>query len=316
MNLNRTTDSAGSYRELVVVKAYKAELRDRCRHRVEAIEPAGIGSELRPLCLEHLPDRLLGQLRMGMHLGVGDAFIEQPRVQFVKILEPQTRREEPLTDQPDLVLDLPLLPARCRRAGDRVDEVMAAHLQEAAIVQETLADEDRLHRRLHVVVDAALACSLEQGKSPIVRVEHHPLRLAGIGAHEQHAAVTEPDVGSLHDYRHAAQQDALVAPVELVGFARSKAQRDICCSRRCSALVAPTVAETPDSIVSTVVAKPSQLLEQSDQRQTFARRLAFVRQQQLIEFVPPRANLWKRLRLSLVAELGRFRSDDLPYDLP
>jgi hypothetical protein len=29
-----------------------------------------------------------------MHLGVGDAFIQQPSVQFVKILEPQTRREE------------------------------------------------------------------------------------------------------------------------------------------------------------------------------------------------------------------------------
>ena len=51
-----------------------------------------------------------------MHLGVGDAFIEQPGVQFVKILEPQTRREEAFADQPDLVLDLTLLPARCRRA--------------------------------------------------------------------------------------------------------------------------------------------------------------------------------------------------------
>jgi hypothetical protein len=33
--------------------------------------------------------------------------------------------------------------------------VMAAHLQEAAVVEALLADEDRLHRRLHVVVDAA-----------------------------------------------------------------------------------------------------------------------------------------------------------------
>jgi hypothetical protein len=32
---------------------------------------------------------------MAMHLGVGDAFIEQPGVQLVKILEPQTRREDP-----------------------------------------------------------------------------------------------------------------------------------------------------------------------------------------------------------------------------
>ena len=57
MDLDRTTDSTGRHRVLVVVEAYQAGLRDRCRHRVEAIEPAGVGNELRPLCLEHLPDR-------------------------------------------------------------------------------------------------------------------------------------------------------------------------------------------------------------------------------------------------------------------
>ena len=158
--------------------------------------------------------------------------IEQPGVQLVVGLEPQPRREEALAHEPDLVLDLSLLPARRRRAGDRVDEVVAAHLQEAAIVEAILADEDRLHRRLHVVVDAALAGALEQGKRPIVGVEHHLLRLARIGPHEQHAAVTEPDMGGLHDHRHAAQQDDLVAPVELVGFTRREAQRDIGCCRR------------------------------------------------------------------------------------
>src|ERR1700730_4537658 len=122
VNFDGTTDGAGSYRVLVVVKAHQAGLRDRCRHRVESIEPAGIRNELRPLRLEHLPDRLLGPLRMAMRLGVGDALVEQPGVQFVKVLEPQPRREEPLADQPDLVLDLTLLPARCRSAGDRLDE--------------------------------------------------------------------------------------------------------------------------------------------------------------------------------------------------
>ena len=81
-----------------------------------------------------------------MRLGVGDALVEQPGV-----LEPQPRREEPLADQSDLVLDLTLLPARCGSAGDRLDEVVAAHLKEAAIVEALLADEDRLHRRLHVM---------------------------------------------------------------------------------------------------------------------------------------------------------------------
>jgi hypothetical protein len=117
MNLDRTPDSTRRHRVLIVVEAHQAGLRDRCRHRVESIELAGIGNELWPLRLEHLPDRLLGQLWMVMRLGIRDAFVEQPGVQFVKILEPQTRREEPLTDKPDLVLDLPLLPARCRGGG-------------------------------------------------------------------------------------------------------------------------------------------------------------------------------------------------------
>jgi hypothetical protein len=49
-----------------------------------------------------------------------------------------------LTHEPDLVLDLALLPARRWRASDRLDEMMRAHLQEAAIVLAILADEDRL----------------------------------------------------------------------------------------------------------------------------------------------------------------------------
>src|ERR1700683_4202243 len=150
VDLDRTPDSARSHRVFVVVEAYQAGLRDRCRHRVESIEPAGIRNELRPLPLEPFPDRLTAQFARVMRLGVGDAFIEQPSVHLIVGLEPQPWREEALTDQPDLVLDLTLLPARCPRAGDRIDQVMTAHLQEAAIVETTLADEDRLHRRLHV----------------------------------------------------------------------------------------------------------------------------------------------------------------------
>src|ERR1700693_2897784 len=117
MNLDRTPARAGRHRVLVVVEAHQAGLRDRRRHRMEAVEPARIGNEPRPLRLEHLPDRLLGQLRMAMRLGVGDAFIEQPGIHLLVALEPQPRREEALTDEPDLILDLTLLPARCRRAG-------------------------------------------------------------------------------------------------------------------------------------------------------------------------------------------------------
>ena len=196
-----------------------------------------------------------------MRLGIGDAFIKQPGVHLVVGLEPQPRREEPLADEPNLVLDLPLLPAGSRRAGHRFNEVVAAHLQKAAIVEALLADEDRLHRRLHVVVDAAPAGALEQDEGSVVRVEHHLLRLARIGAHEQHPAVTEPNMGDLHDHRHAAQQDDLVAPVELEGLSRREAQRDVGRGCRLPALLTPLSGVATHRIVAAVVAAPAQFLE-------------------------------------------------------
>ena len=142
----------------------------------------------------------------------------------------------PLDRQQVRHLDLTLLPARCRRARD-------------------WTDEDRLHRGLHVVVDAASAGTLEQRKGPVVGIEHHLLRLARIGAHEQHATVAEPDMSDLHDHRHAAQQDDFVAPVELVGFSRSKAQWHIGCNRRM--LLGPSPGITAHGIITTVIAAPA-----------------------------------------------------------
>ena len=55
---------------------------------MEAVETAGIGNELGSLDFEHFPDRLVGQLRMTMSLGVADAFVEQPGVQLVQVFEP------------------------------------------------------------------------------------------------------------------------------------------------------------------------------------------------------------------------------------
>jgi hypothetical protein len=78
MDIDRTADCASGNRVFVVVEAYQAGFGDRRRHGMESIEPARIGNELRPLRLEHLPDRLLGQFRMAVGLGVGDAFIGEP----------------------------------------------------------------------------------------------------------------------------------------------------------------------------------------------------------------------------------------------
>src|SRR4051812_49514736 len=102
---------------------------------MEAIEAPGVGHEPEALGLEHGPDRLVRDLGVAVSLGIGDALVEQPGVELVVALEPEARREEALAHQPDLVLDLTLLPAGRRRAGGRLDQIVGAHLQEAAGVR-------------------------------------------------------------------------------------------------------------------------------------------------------------------------------------
>jgi hypothetical protein len=114
--------------------------------------------------------------------------VDKPGVQLLVALDPNPRSEEPLAHKADLVLDLPLPPARSWRAGNRLDQVVAAHLQEAPIVGALAAGEDRLDRRLHVVVDAALTGPLEERNRPIVGVEHHLLALARASLQSGHSS--------------------------------------------------------------------------------------------------------------------------------
>ncbi len=193
---------------------------------------------------------------------------------------------------------------------------MAAHLQKAAIVGTLAADEDRLHRRLHVVVDAARARAPEERERPVVRVEHHLLGLARIRPHEQHPAVAQPDMRHLHRHRRAAEQHDLVAPVELVGLARRKAQRDIGANRRRRAIALPATGVTPHRVVAALIAPTAQGLENPDQRQPLAARLRLVRRQQLLKVVQPSPQTRQRLLLTLVAKLRRLRPQNLPNHLP
>ena len=263
------------------------------------------------------PDRLLAQLGMTVRAGIGDALVQQPGVQLVVALHPQPRREEPLAHQADLVLDLALLPARRRRAGHRIDQVVAAHLQEAAIVGPLAADEDRVHRGLHVVVDAARAGALEEGERPVVRVEHHLLRLARIGPHEQHPAVAQPHVRHLHRHRRAVDQHDLVAPVELVGLARREAQRHIRVRRRRRPLALPAPRIAPHRVVAALVAQAAQR-PRTPGSASAARGSASPRS-------PPAADRARSRHgpsrgsgcsLALVAELRRLRPQHLAHDLP
>ena len=179
---------------------------------------------------------------------------------------------------------------------------MAAHLREAAIELALLANENRLHRRLHVVVDAARAGALEKGEGALMRVENHLLRLAWIGANEDHPAVAQAHVGDLHDRRHAVEQDDLMAPVELIGFTRIEAERNIGGSRQRSLLIAPFARIAPHRVIAAFIAKAVQILENPDQSQPLSRWFFRVRLQQIVELFGPRSELRQRLRIASVNE--------------
>jgi len=96
---------------------------------------------------------------MGVGFGPGHAAILQPSIELGVVFElrpghvtPEAcfQHDEPSPDHADLVLDLSLLPTRCRCAGDRFEQVVSAHLLEPAIVGAVLANEDRVDRGLRV----------------------------------------------------------------------------------------------------------------------------------------------------------------------
>jgi hypothetical protein len=248
---------------------------------------------------------------VAVRLGVGDALVEEESVELVEALHPDTRGEEALAHEADLVLDLALLPTRGRRAGDRVDEVVAAHLQEATIVGALAPDEDRLDCGLHVVVDAAPAGALEEGEGPVVGVEHHLLALAGIGAHEEHAGVAEPDMGDPDLHRDPADEHDLVAPVELEGLAGSEGEWDEGLGRDGLALTPPASGVATNCIVAALIAQATQGLVDPDQGEALAWGPGGIGGQQAVELVLPSAELWHGLDGALVGERGRARADDL-----
>src|SRR5690606_24687443 len=121
-----------------------------------------------------------------------------------------------------------------------------------------LAHEDGLDRRLHVIVDAARAGTLEEGKGPVVGVEHHLLGLARIGPNEHHPAMAQSHMGDLDRHRRAVEQHDLVAPVELVGFSGRKTQRHKRRGHTGRAIPAPAPGIAPHRIITPLVTEARQ----------------------------------------------------------
>jgi hypothetical protein len=193
---------------------------------------------------------------------------------------------------------------------------VATHLQEAPVVGPFAAHEDRFHRGLHVVVDAARAGTLEKRKRAVMRVEHHLLRLARIGADEQHPAMAQPHVRHLHRHRRAVDQHDFMTPVELIGLAGRETQRNEGTDRARRAVALPDPGIAPHGIVAAFVTETAECLENPDQRQPFAARLGLIRRQQLIQRVLPRPNPRQRLLTAFVMKFRRLRPQNLSHDLP
>ena len=84
----------------------------------------------------------------------------------------------------------------------------------------------------------------------------------------------------LHGRRHPVHHNDLVAPIELVGLARRKRQRHIGARRLARALLAPGPGVAANRVITALIAEPTQLLEDPNERQPLARRLAVILQKQ------------------------------------
>jgi hypothetical protein len=191
---------------------------------------------------------------------------------------------------------------------------VTAHLEEPAIVGPLASNKDRVDRRLEIVVDATGTGAFEKPERTVVRVKHHLLRLTRVGAHEQHAAVTQPQVRHLDRDGRAADQHNLVAPVELVGLARREAQRHIGPRRRRDLVAPPRPSISPHRVVAALVTRPAQRLEHPDQRQPLAAGPRLVGHEQLVQLIAPGAQARHRLLLPLVMEHRRLRPKNLADD--
>ena len=104
---------------------------------------------------------------------------------------------------------------------------MAAHLLETSIVGTILAHEDRVHRRLHIVIDAPCTGPAKESERPVMRIEDHLLGLTWISPDIWHPAVAQAHMCDLDRCGDPIDQHDLMAPIELIGLARIEAQRNV-----------------------------------------------------------------------------------------
>lgn len=89
-------DSLDQFLIFVTVETDRAGLRHPRRNTVEAIEWADVAHEAAAFGFEHLADGLSRLFGMAMSLGIGNAFVEQPGIQFLQTLDSEAWHKEAL----------------------------------------------------------------------------------------------------------------------------------------------------------------------------------------------------------------------------
>ena len=147
-------------------------------------------------------------------------------------------------------------------------------------------------------------------------VEDQLLGLAEVDADERHAAVRQLHVRRFDHQRQPLKRDRLVAPVELVRFARGKAHRHKCLGWNPGPFVPPAPDEPVHAVVRTLIAAPAQLLEQPLGRAALPPRQLGFPLQDLGQNLDPLAQLRRRLHATLILELSRPAADYLAHRRP
>ncbi|GJE04694.1 hypothetical protein GMJLKIPL_6660 [Methylobacterium isbiliense] len=315
-HLHVLAGSSGGHRVAVVVEAHEAGLGGDDLDLVEAVEPAPVGDQGRPLLrLEHLLHGAVLLHRVSGRARPGPATLLQPVIEVVEALEAGDRLEEAVAGGAHLVLDLPLLPARTRIAGGGLDEVVRAQLQEAAVEGAGASHEDGGDGRAHVVVDAAPAGTAEEAEGALVAVEDHLLGLARVGAQQEVAAMAEPDVGDLDLDSDAREPGALMAPVELVSLPWGEGERDEQALQARRPLREPSLGIAAHGIVAARIAFVSEVLEHAHVAQALTLGLGEFLGEQEVEASDVAVELRPRLVLALVGEGCLVRAQRLAHDL-
>ena len=109
-------------------------------------------------------------------------------------------------------------------------------------------------------------------------------------------------MGNLHRHGDAANHHDLMAPVELIGFARIKTQRHESRCRSRAALTPPRRSVAPNRVIAPFIAQTAQVLEYAQQRHPLAPTPRGVGCQKAFKILAPQPKLGMGLNAALVGE--------------